>query len=435
MSFFKNVIDAFKDNREINQPTIHKDISKNPILLENLKSLAESSNPSVDFKKVENHLKLFSIGHAGEKSVMFELKNSMVPMLILHDFYLEFEDYQAQMDFVIVTPKFILVLEIKKLFGDILVTDKGDFQRVIRKSNRVVNKEGMYSPINQVERHVMILERLLKDKGIIKKCPIRYAVTFANPKTILEISKSAPTHIQNCVIRHDQISAFLKAEMKKSSPVEMHVSLVYKITNAILGASQLKPFNEREYLLEEEQVGASTFVAVTIEKETPAVPIADNDIKQLLMEYRTKKAKLLEVKPYHIFSNSTLEILLEKMPQTVEQLLEVEGIGKKKAEEYGQDILSILQTKEVERSQESPKEFTHVKVQNEDFRSLLVEYRRTSARELNVKPYYIYTNKTLEVLLEQQPKTMKALLAIEGIGKKKADEFGEGIISIFNNHS
>ncbi|MGD7054236.1 HRDC domain-containing protein [Sutcliffiella horikoshii] len=435
MSFFKNVIDAFKDNREINQPIVHKDISENPILLENLKSLAESSNPSVDLKKVENHLKLFSIGHAGEKSVMFELKNSMVPMLILHDIYLEYEDYQAQMDFVLVTPKFILVLEVKKLFGDILVTDKGDFQRVIRKGNRVVNKDGMYSPINQVERHVMILERFLKAKEIIKKCPIRYAVTFANPKTILEISKNAPTHIQNCVIRHDQISAFLKAEMKKSSPVEMHASQVYKIADGILSASKEKPFNEREYLLEEEQVGASAFVAATVEKETPAVPIADNDIKQLLMEYRTKKAKLLEVKPYHIFSNRTLEILLEKMPQTVEQLLEVEGIGQKKAEEYGQDILSILQTKEVERFQESPKVFTPVKVQNEDFRSLLVEYRRTRARELNVKPYYIYTNKTLEVLLEQQPKTMKALMAIEGIGKKKADEFGEGIISIFNNHS
>lgn len=139
---------------------------------------------------------------------MFELKNSSVPMMILHDVYLEFDDYQAQMDFVIVTSKFILVLEVKKLFGDILVTDKGEFQRVIRKNNRVVNKEGMYSPIDQVERHVTILERFLKSKGIIKKCPIRYAVTFANPKTILEISKNAPSHIQDCVIRHDQISAF-----------------------------------------------------------------------------------------------------------------------------------------------------------------------------------------------------------------------------------
>ncbi|MGD6777024.1 HRDC domain-containing protein [Sutcliffiella horikoshii] len=433
MSFFKNVIDAFKDNREIKHPIVHKDINENPILLENLNSLAKSNNPSVDYKKVENHFKLFSIGHAGEKSVMFELKNSMVPMLILHDIYLEFEDYQAQMDFVLVTPKFILVLEVKKLFGDILVTDKGDFQRVIWKSNRVVNKEGMYSPINQVERHVMILERFLKAKGIIKKCPIRYAVTFANPKTILEISKNAPTHIQNCVIRHDQISAFLKAEIKKSSPVEMHASLVYKIADAILEAIQEKPFNEREYLLEEKQVGGSAFVAATIEKEASlAPPTANSELKRLLTDYRTKKAKQFEVKPYHIFSNRTLDELLEKMPQTFEQLLEIQGIGQKKADDYGHEILAIFQTKKVDTSQDSRKVSEPAAIQTEDFRTLLTEYRRTRSKELDVKPYYIYTNKTMEAILEQKPTTIKALLEIEGIGAKKAEEFGEGIISILN---
>ncbi|WP_081728156.1 nuclease-related domain-containing protein [Halalkalibacter hemicellulosilyticus] len=36
-------------------------------------------------------------------------------MFILHDVYLEFEEYKPQLDFVIVTHKFILVLEVKKL--------------------------------------------------------------------------------------------------------------------------------------------------------------------------------------------------------------------------------------------------------------------------------------------------------------------------------
>ncbi|MFE7062059.1 HRDC domain-containing protein [Sutcliffiella sp. NPDC057660] len=433
MSFFKNVIDALKDNRVIKQPIVHKDFNEKSNLLENLTSLSEGSNPLVDYKKVENHLKLFSIGHTGEKSVMFELKNSMVPMLILHDVYLEFEDYQAQMDFVIVTPKFILVLEVKKLFGDILVTDKGDFQRVIRKNNRMVNKEGMYSPINQVERHVAILERHLKAKGIIKKCPIRYAVTFANPKTILEISKNVPSPIKDCVIRHDQISAFLKAEMKKSSPVEMHPSLIYKIADGILEGSQEKPFNDQDYLLDNVEVGASQFVAATVEKEISPEPKEHIDIKGLLTDYRTKKAKQLEVMPYHIFSNRSLDILLEKMPQTIEQLLEVEGIGQKKADDYGHDILTILYKKNNDRLQESVKAETAI-VNTDDLRALLTDYRRTRARELDVKPYYIYTNKTLDAIVELKPRTIKALLEIEGIGPKKAEEFGEGIVSIINKH-
>lgn len=212
----------------------------------------------------------------------------------------------------------------------------------------------------------------------------------------------------------------------------MHASLVYKIADAILEASQEKPFNEREYQLEEEQVGTSAFVAATIEKEKPPTPKVESDVKRLLTEYRTKKARELEVKPYHILSNRTLKLILEKMPQTTEQLLEVDGIGLKKAVEYGRDILSILHLKKVVEFQESPKVSTPLKVQEENLRSLLTEYRRTRAQELGVKPYYIYTNKTLDAILEQKLKTIKALLEIDGIRAKKAEEFGERIVSIFN---
>jgi superfamily II DNA helicase RecQ len=285
-----------------------------------------------------------------------------------------------------------------------------------------------------VERHVAILERYLKDKAIINKCPIRYAVTFANPKTILDISKNTPSYIQNCVIRHDQISAFLKAETKKSSPVEMHASLIYKIADGILEGSQEKPFNDQEYLLDNVEVGASKFVAATVEKDVSPEPKENIDIKSLLTDYRTKKAKQLEVMPYHIFSNRSLDILLDKMPQTIQQLLEVEGIGQKKADDYGHDILTILHKKNNDRFQESPK-VEPADVNTDDLRALLIEYRRTRARELDVKPYYIYTNKTLESILERKPRTIKALLEIEGIGPKKAEEFGKGIIAIFDKNS
>ncbi|MGM0838022.1 MAG: HRDC domain-containing protein [Bacillota bacterium] len=247
----------------------------------------------------------------------------------------------------------------------------------------------------------------------------------------MPISKSAPSHIQNCVIRHNQISAFLKAEVKKSSPVEIHASLVYKIADGIFEGSQEKPFNDQEYLLDNVEVGASHFVAATIEKEKSTMPKDNSNTKILLTEYRTKKAKQLKVMPYHIFSNRSLDILLEKMPQTIEQLLEIEGIGQKKADDYGHDILTILQTKNNDRFQESPK-VEPAKVKTDDLRSLLMEYRKTRAQELDVKPYYIYTNKTLEAILERKPRTIKALLEIEGIGPKKAGEFWEGIIAIIN---
>jgi hypothetical protein len=54
--------------------------------------------------------------------VYFELKNSFIPMLCLHDIRLEYNDYIAQFDFILITCKFIYVLETKKLNGDIEIT-------------------------------------------------------------------------------------------------------------------------------------------------------------------------------------------------------------------------------------------------------------------------------------------------------------------------
>ncbi|WP_241494694.1 nuclease-related domain-containing protein [Bacillus coahuilensis] len=234
MSFLTNVLNAFTDKREMKEPEIYKEFNETSHMIANLTRLIENKEPNIDLKKVEKHLKLFTIGQTGERNVLFELQNSMLPLVVLHDVYLEYKDYRAQLDFVIITHQFIMVLEVKKLFGNIHVTDKGEFQRVITRHNKVVNKEGMYSPINQVERHVAILEKLLKENGIVENYPVKYAVTFANPKTILDISKEAPASIQSSVIRHDQIKSFIKNELDKKKRVVITDQKVYEIAEIVL---------------------------------------------------------------------------------------------------------------------------------------------------------------------------------------------------------
>ena len=306
MSFLKKVFNVLSDKRDITEPIIHKDFNQKTTIIHALTNLAEGHDPKVDKRKVEQHLKLFSIGQTGESSVMFELKNSLLPIVILHDVNIEYEDYKAQLDFVIVTHKFILVIEVKKLFGNIKVTDKGEFQRVITKNNKIINKEGMYSPINQVERHVAILEKLLKSKNIINKCPIRYAITFANPKTIIDISAKAPGHIQSSVIRHDQIKAFLTSELMKDSSVFMLDDMVLNIAEAIKENCQQKEFDKRQYLLH----NIETEDLLVEENNLPSIS-DKNSLKNALINYRSKKAKQLECVPYHVFTNKTLDEMFE----------------------------------------------------------------------------------------------------------------------------
>ncbi len=441
MSILKNVFNILTDNRDIKEPIIYKENNETPTFLKQLTDLMERNHANLDRKKVESHLKLFSIGQTGEKQVLFELQNAMLPFLVLHDVYIEFEDYKAQIDFIVITHKFILILEVKKLFGNIRVTDKGEFQRVVTKNNRVVNKEGMYSPINQVERHVAILEKLLKSSGTISKCPIKYAVTFANPKTILDISKSAPANIQSRIIRHDQIKSFIKKELEKKSPVLMLDHSLYQIADVILQNSKEKAFNVEDYTLPTPQFSQKD----NLTNDRPVINNqllpTDQNLKTLLTDFRLKRSKELNVKPYYIFTNKILDQLVEKKPLTPDQLVEIEGIGHKKVEEFGDDILTIIQRDTKNHlhdhglsplsKEKSTTPFTKDSV--EILKLSLTEFRTRRAKELNVKPFYIFTNRTLEALLEKRPVTISELLKIEGIGPKKAELFGQDILEIMNS--
>lgn len=355
MSFFKNVYMALTDKRELNEPKIYYNGDETTSLINRLQQLAESGKPAIDQKKVENHLKLFSIGQSGEQNVLFELQHSLLPMVILHDVYIEYKHYKAQLDFIVITRQFILVLEVKKLFGNIHVTDRGDFQRVITKNNRVVSREGMYSPINQVERHVGILEKLLKENNLIKNCPITYAVTFANPKTILDISKNAPRTVHSHVIRHDQIKTYLTNEFKKNSPVSLPDQKVYAIADMILQYKIEKELNIEDYTLqnaraieelpvqdETEQVAASLITKLPPSAEEDEPSENRERLKSELVNFRLQLAKQTNRKAFYIFTNQTLELLLVHRPQSLKDLLMIDGIGPKKVEEFGEDIVRII---------------------------------------------------------------------------------------------
>lgn len=327
-----------------------------------------------------------------------------------------------------------MVLEVKKIFGNIHITDKGEFQRVITKNNKIVNKEGMYSPINQVERHVAILEKLLKDKGVIESCPIKYAVTFANPKTILNISSNAPASTRSSVIRHDQIKTFIKNELEKKSPVLMGDQQLYEITDTVLKYSKEKTFNIEDYKLDPQQTSHKNLT-----NNIPTSNISssiDSDLKTSLSDFRWRRSKELKVKPYYIFTNKILDSLLDKKPLTIDQLLEIEGIGPKKVEEFGEDILSIIKRSYTEDSQvKKPSTIMKTEIQSEslsreEIKSALIAFRTRRSKELNVKPFYIFTNNTLESILDKKPGTFNELLEIEGIGPIKAEAFGKEILSI-----
>ncbi len=69
-----------------------------------------------------------------------------------------------------------------------------------------------------------------------------------------------------------------------------------------------------------------------------------------------------------------------------------------------------------------------------ELENALKQFRMKLSQEQNVKPFYIFTNKTLEELIQKQPCSVDELKTIHGIGEKKINAFGEELVGIIRNH-
>ncbi len=68
----------------------------------------------------------------------------------------------------------------------------------------------------------------------------------------------------------------------------------------------------------------------------------EETIKKELKKFRLEQSKIEGIKPYYIFKDVQMEDLLEKMPKTKDELLNVSGFGTAKVNKYGDEILKIL---------------------------------------------------------------------------------------------
>lgn len=68
----------------------------------------------------------------------------------------------------------------------------------------------------------------------------------------------------------------------------------------------------------------------------------DRELFEKLREKRKELAEELEVPAYIIFSDKTLKHLANEMPTSKEEMLEVNGVGLKKFQQYGEEFLAVI---------------------------------------------------------------------------------------------
>lgn len=310
--------------------------------LENKIKVLENKLKNVKSKEEKSYLyeeiQKYKYGIQGENKILYELKNSHIPMYILHDINLEYKDYKAQIDFIILTKKNYYIIECKNLYGNISIDNKGNFYRINNK-----NKVGIYNPITQLDRHINIIRRYIEDRNnfigklIVKKIfdsMYHGIVVLANDNTVVE-DKYAPKNVKNKVIRADQLIEYIKYIEKNTDSYASSEKDIISSCNNILALCK------KEETIAEERPLLNINEDITDNNKTININ-NDDEIRTNLKKYRLNKSKELNYKPYFIFSDKTLEELINKKPKNKVELKQIEGFGDKKIEMYGIDIIKII---------------------------------------------------------------------------------------------
>ena len=312
--------------------------SNNKMILDELVVLEPKLNAEGK-ELIKKDIQAIKYGIEGEKQLRFELQNSHLPMFVLEDLHLEFEGTTAQIDFLIITSKVLIVVECKNLYGDIIVNNKGDFIRKIKYEKKIIS-EGIYSPITQNQRHVdLIKARLVSNQNNIIMSKIVEnnfsnwvypLVVLANPKTILN-DRYAPREIKNKIIRSDQLVAKIREIHNQNNSHKFSAKKHREWADAYLNAHTEK---ENTFIKKYQQYLSNS--------EESEVYFTDEILLEKLKIYRTQIYKKNNIKAYEVFNNKQMEEIVKIRPQTLADLQQVTRYTKSQIIEFGNDILAII---------------------------------------------------------------------------------------------
>lgn len=161
-----------------------REISSKQLILEMLERRLPKSHPkSTYYQEMLNRTRA---GYAGEQRVDQEWQNIYLEHMyyLLHDVVLKAEGGSIhQIDTLLMSQNFILIVEIKNIVGHIeYMEDHHQFIRITSEGK----VDGFRNPFDQVKRHARFLRQIFQKAGY--HIPIIYMIVSANPNMIMTSS-------------------------------------------------------------------------------------------------------------------------------------------------------------------------------------------------------------------------------------------------------
>jgi len=400
---------------KLKEPVFYKETSDAKLQLEELKEFLLNAPEEVK-EQVEQDIKMLSYGISGENNVAFELMNSSMPILILHDLHFEYEGLSAQIDYIVITKRVVIVIECKNLIGNIEVNNSGDFIRTME-FGRKKKREGIYSPITQNQRHLEVLKKIRRSdisniifKAIFDKSfsdNYKSVVVLANPKTIINM-KFAKKEVKEQIIRCDQLIEFIKKLYKESKSETSSEKQMYELAESLLRHHTSNTVDyKKKYKVE------AIENVISVQSNTVVEEVASIQNNTVVEGETSVQNNTVVEGETSVQNNTVVEKMISAQNNTVVEEMACNTAVVEK---------TFVQVNAANNLEDMP-------VYQE-----LKQFRYIRSKEEKVKAYFIYNNVQMEEIIHLMPKSLIELKSISGFGDLKCKKYGEEILKIvFNN--
>jgi Nuclease-related domain len=182
---------------------------------------------------VDKDLKKRKAGYSGEATVYYHLSFlNDKKYKIFYDVRLPLFSNYFQIDFLILTPFYILIIEVKNISGIVTIDP---FIRQLTRTYKGLT-EGFSDPISQVQRQKLLLQKWFSVQKL-KIPPVEHLVVFSNPSTILNFTDPPPAdspyrkiiHAQNIIDNiKDLNETYVKEVMTDKEMTKMKRTILKK---------------------------------------------------------------------------------------------------------------------------------------------------------------------------------------------------------------
>jgi len=161
-------------------------------------------------------------------------------------------------------------------------------------------------------------------------------VVLANSKSLIDV-RYADKELKKQIIRHDQLISHIRKTDSMSKNEESSDKKMEEMAESFMKLHIPSQMDyTAKYDLQNVQEEKEADDQVEIEEKQ------QKSLYEFLKTYRLQKSREEEVKAYMIFTNAQLEELVNRKPESLEQLMEISGFGKVKISKYGEDLLKII---------------------------------------------------------------------------------------------